>query len=542
MTRRRRLMWVALGLTVLLLATAVPAGRVWRDRSPAAAVYFVPHQDDESISMGALVASDTRAGREVHLVLLGDGTGSQARAALCRTEQLCLTPQGQGRARDREFVNAARILGVAEQNVHFARSRENTLQPEQAAGLMEPWLARFGDGASYTTMSWLDGHTDHRAAALALDEQCRTRALGHCRFTISPLYREATADSVPISGVARADRIAPTQPERHNHGDDTRLMVEAAASYRDVDHERGLYGLGGLYSVASQISAVEAQPGVEWHPDSSHLADEDARRASLAWTPGRLNGSPAGFVSPLWAQRQDGSLSAERIDLVDVPGQRVVTHEVRNCPDDGRARATWSTASIDTDGDTITDLLQVGTDGKLSVSRGDAARPCFGRPARVPVDVTGADLFAAAPVESGGFQLLVSRPWTGRLTLYRVGSDARTVEEVELGMRRGDATSLGLLPDRDGDGLPEVLSTGDAALVLRHSASPRDVVELPAAPKGSRILAVGDYDGFLGAADILLRKDDRTLLLRGGFAASDQAPGHVAITLPLPAGATSWMG
>src|ERR1035437_6858819 len=55
-----------------------------------AAVFFIPHQDDETLTMAADIRAHFIAGRQVVIVQVTDGSASQARETMCTNKGVCL--------------------------------------------------------------------------------------------------------------------------------------------------------------------------------------------------------------------------------------------------------------------------------------------------------------------------------------------------------------------------------------------------------------------------------------------------------------------
>src|SRR5665647_3106621 len=71
------------------------------------AIFFVPHQDDETLTMGADIAAHYQAGREIIVVQVTDGAKSGVRAEMCAQQGICLTIPRFVAARNAEQLGAA---------------------------------------------------------------------------------------------------------------------------------------------------------------------------------------------------------------------------------------------------------------------------------------------------------------------------------------------------------------------------------------------------------------------------------------------------
>lgn len=159
-------------------------------------VVVLPHQDDELFMAGFLVRPVIE-GREVYAVMVTDGSKSSARYIINGTdgggtEIVCPLhgrvhhPQEEGyaelsredftAARNREFLDSVKMLGVPEDHVIFLnpggvagspepRYSDNGLDEEQAELVFDDLRKKLGDGV-YVTVS--GGHPDHVALAKGL--------------------------------------------------------------------------------------------------------------------------------------------------------------------------------------------------------------------------------------------------------------------------------------------------------------------------------------------------------------------------------------
>jgi LmbE family N-acetylglucosaminyl deacetylase len=113
---KRRMRWlaVALGRTALRLAS-VPY-----EPKDGTAVIFAPHQDDESLGCGALVARKRNEGLPVHVVFITDGSASHP-------GHPTLSPENIATIRAAEAREALRLLGVESNAIHCLQAPDGAL-------------------------------------------------------------------------------------------------------------------------------------------------------------------------------------------------------------------------------------------------------------------------------------------------------------------------------------------------------------------------------------------------------------------------------
>lgn len=149
---------IALGLVFGFLLL-LPSGSTALTLPTGPAVFFTPHQDDETLSMGASIVQHVRAGRTVYVVLLTTGQNSWVHTLYPSTEVFIAE-------RDREFVAAVKAMGAIPV-IPAERAVDGQLTVAFAESVMQQWIAKYPDG-SFKTMSETDAHPDHAAAGQAL--------------------------------------------------------------------------------------------------------------------------------------------------------------------------------------------------------------------------------------------------------------------------------------------------------------------------------------------------------------------------------------
>lgn len=147
------------------------------------AVFFSPHQDDETLGMGGAIYEHVQAGRDVFIELMTDGSGSGARLILGNggtdtwhsgTHSYALTHEQFSEARDREFRAAAIRLGV--KGIYLGTAADGALTQAQVASRIQWWQGRgFAGlslkgtvGAEDPTSAGGAAHPDHAAVWNAL--------------------------------------------------------------------------------------------------------------------------------------------------------------------------------------------------------------------------------------------------------------------------------------------------------------------------------------------------------------------------------------
>lgn len=171
----QKLIFAGVILMMALFTLGVIAAQPSAASSQDPAIFLTPHQDDETLTMGAAIREHVLEGRRVVVVLLTDGGES----GVCRdkyehyTEDdgtVVNTPEGRAACvaeRDREFVAAVTKMG-AEPLIPDDRMKDGTLTGAYTAEVILRLVEQYPD-ASFKTMSEYDSiHSDHRAAGRGL--------------------------------------------------------------------------------------------------------------------------------------------------------------------------------------------------------------------------------------------------------------------------------------------------------------------------------------------------------------------------------------
>lgn len=177
-----------------------------------AAVFFIPHQDDETLTMAADIRAYCVAGRQVVIVLVTNGSASGARNAMCGAKKVCLTVPEFVVGRNAEQFAAIQHLAPGAQ-IFYENYQDGALTQAQATTVITKYLSLYPNG-SYSTMSWLDEHPDHIALGQALRTMTNAGLIpnNESRFEQFRGYWE----TMPITGVfVDADESVP--PAYHEY-------------------------------------------------------------------------------------------------------------------------------------------------------------------------------------------------------------------------------------------------------------------------------------------------------------------------------------
>ncbi|MDQ1290050.1 MAG: hypothetical protein QG622_3616 [Actinomycetota bacterium] len=230
-------------------ATPLPEPEV---RGRPTDIFYTPHPDDETLSMGVLIAAATQRGDRVIVVGLSDGrtTGAMrsvddrlARPGPWTTH--VLTQDGIAAARVGELRRAVADLGVMPENVFLAHldapgtDGGSTVTVAEAQQVMRAFAERF-PGATHLTMSFVaERQLDHLDSGVALKNLRDAGVVRSARWAVSRLWWTAAS---PAWSWVRPGTVALQRVRR------------ALREYRVWNPELGEYAIG-FTSVRSQFLA-----------------------------------------------------------------------------------------------------------------------------------------------------------------------------------------------------------------------------------------------------------------------------------------------
>jgi hypothetical protein len=177
--------------------TSSPSNKV---ASSPPAIFFIPHQDDETLSMGVAITQHLDADREVIAVLYTDGAGSVAQKILNgevgsswwggthnpATEGYNhVDNQKFSEARNNELKSALLQLGVKPENIHIRNlTSDGTLTLDEVKTLVLEYAQKY-PGSSYKAMSHHDGSLSHSLSGQALVDLYNQKAITDVRLYVS---------------------------------------------------------------------------------------------------------------------------------------------------------------------------------------------------------------------------------------------------------------------------------------------------------------------------------------------------------------------
>ena len=179
---------------------AFPATTLDALLAPGTALILAPHQDDESLGCGGLIAACCDAGRPPLLAFLTDGAGSHPNSRTFPPERLRAT-------RETEALAAAAALGLPPARVSFCRAPDTALalHCDDVERALEALAAASGPVGTVLTTWRHDPHCDHEAAA-AIGTRLAAR-LG-ARLLFYPVWGWIVPQETPLpDGAARGWRL-----------------------------------------------------------------------------------------------------------------------------------------------------------------------------------------------------------------------------------------------------------------------------------------------------------------------------------------------
>ncbi|MEH7437949.1 cell wall-binding repeat-containing protein [Neobacillus drentensis] len=249
-------------------------------------IYFVPHQDDEILSMGIDIRNEISRGRNVQVVLMTDGENSGARDILngvydeesafpvfngekiwCNWHNTYHDPllehfnhehlsfEEFSNLRTDEFKRALYSLGITDEHIHIESLHSENIDIDNVERIIQKYLALY-PSADVRTLSWFDGHPTHSLIGQTIKSMQTTGAIERyqSKYFVSVYTDRFYPKEIPIE----------TQTDVLEKETDRIFLINAANEYIRFDPANGYYGIG-YHSVSSQFDALMNNPYVIFH-------------------------------------------------------------------------------------------------------------------------------------------------------------------------------------------------------------------------------------------------------------------------------------
>jgi LmbE family N-acetylglucosaminyl deacetylase len=212
-------------------------------------IYYAPHQDDETIGMGASIAEKIRLGHPVYIVLLTNGANEEILKYL-KTLGSKASMKDVTQARNNEFLAACIALGVSKVYISnngdgFDESIEKVILEEKFEQTML-FFSKLYPNASHNTVSGnCDSYnnechkmTTHQAATNALHNLFSKNIVKEINlFRIYIYYNNLNSCDRPCSIIKKSK------------SKDHKVKQKAINQYKLVNHPKKRFGIGYYHSV-----------------------------------------------------------------------------------------------------------------------------------------------------------------------------------------------------------------------------------------------------------------------------------------------------
>ncbi|CZR98308.1 GlcNAc-PI de-N-acetylase [Clostridioides difficile] len=221
-----------------------------------ATLFFTPHQDDETLSMGSAIIEHVEKS-DTHVILCTDGSKSIIRKVLddggkCSyhikdVHKYSLSESEFSKNRDEEFKDSCEAMGVKENNIHIEdnRAHDGELNKEKAREIILKYLKEYPDAKVKTVTPFRASgiHEDHRALGEAALELYKEGKIKDLRFYVEPYDYN---DFKKVNPNVEVWKVLPSQEEK---------LLSAMNSYKKWNPESGHYAIG-YHSVASHFDEL----------------------------------------------------------------------------------------------------------------------------------------------------------------------------------------------------------------------------------------------------------------------------------------------
>ncbi len=216
-------------------------------------LYFSPHQDDELLSMGIDICNSISMGNDVHVVLCTEGSKSVVRQQMvdCKecnrhpgTHKFHLTEKEFIEARDKEFRESCRALGIVDGNVHIPKDRfvDGKLTVCNSKELILQYLNTMGKDCVICTLDPNHEnnrqHRDHKALGYAAVELFNEGVISELRLFAESYYSDCFRHEMDVVQAEALPVIETASVSVHEK------LKKAARAYSRWEPEKGRYAVG----------------------------------------------------------------------------------------------------------------------------------------------------------------------------------------------------------------------------------------------------------------------------------------------------------
>lgn len=206
-------------------------------------LYFAPHQEDEVLNMGIGIVESIKV-YDTHVILCTDGSKSSVRKVL-NNNKICpyhfgihryeLSEEAFVLARDKEFYESCKRLGMKYENIHIYKNRtiDGELSIEKSRDIINTYLENYPNAKvrTITPFGCESQHSDHKNLGLAALELYMEGKIENLEFFVEPYFSEEFKDTNKDINL----EIKTTEDDN---------ILKALMSYRVWNPKIGRYAVG----------------------------------------------------------------------------------------------------------------------------------------------------------------------------------------------------------------------------------------------------------------------------------------------------------
>lgn len=249
----KKIIGIFLGLAVLIYL-------LYASGPKKTALFFIPHQDDETLTFSPAIQRYIKDGYDVHVILSTDGISSSVRENILNGNSVCnihnerhnfkISKTEFTRLRDKECTQALITLGVKQENIHISRFavKDGTLDKDRAKTIISDYLEQYPNSKIFTisnmSQNVTGGHNDHYTLGIAAKELYDEGKVNDLDLFIEFYIRE---DFEKRNKNIKLEKYYPTNSNQ---------IKRATYSYTNFDPKHQHYAIGG-HSVNQLFNKME---------------------------------------------------------------------------------------------------------------------------------------------------------------------------------------------------------------------------------------------------------------------------------------------
>jgi len=315
------------------------SGSVSTENSKNKVVFYISHQDDETLYMGQIIlkAIEKVGKNNVYTVLISDGAASYIQNDTTIKNRLSQAGITFSKGRDQEYYYACQELGIPTKNILFAedinltRESDSKVNKNNVKKFIEYFENKFSGNVIHMTYSYIhDTHNDNKALGQALFELYKANTSKYSERVYFITRSDQTWD-IP------SNYLKTVSETRYTNLNLTKIY-KALKIYETVNYSKGLVGIGAaaggsemnrIKNTINNGNTLTTQVHLPYTPASGSSSDIKVTSVKITTTTATINiketTTLTATVSPKNATNKTVTWSTSKKEVATVNSYGIVT-------------------------------------------------------------------------------------------------------------------------------------------------------------------------------------------------------------------------